>query len=109
MYWLNLIDVANVVGVSSDRRHENNHKVNLKVNMASAGSEGSPTVPSTPTPNENSSERSFSRSPSISSVRDFQWTSLLVSNKPAKNKSKFLKGKFVVRICFAIFGVAWAG
>lgn len=71
--------------------------------MAEAGSEGSPTIPSTPTSNENhhhNNERSYSRSPSISSFREFQWTSLLVSSKPGKKKSKTVNGEWLLLLTF---------
>lgn len=61
--------------------------------MAEAGSEGSPTMSGITVSHENNNERNYSRSPSISSIREFQWTSLLVSNKPGKKRSKGVKGE----------------
>ncbi|KAJ8931498.1 hypothetical protein NQ314_015569 [Rhamnusium bicolor] len=54
--------------------------------MAAASSEGSPTTPVTQSNSSFNSERNVSRSPSLSSIKEFQWTSLLVS-KPEKKSS----------------------
>lgn len=59
--------------------------------MAAANSEDSPTLLSGTSSNSGIFERNPSRSPSLSSIKDFQWTTLLVS-KPGKRKYKFSKG-----------------
>ncbi|XP_018562579.1 RUN and FYVE domain-containing protein 2 isoform X1 [Anoplophora glabripennis] len=61
--------------------------------MAAAGSEGSPTTPLTPSTSSFNSERTVSRSPSIGSVKDFQWPSLLVSRPEKKRYSRKCKGR----------------
>ncbi|KAJ8949587.1 hypothetical protein NQ318_016218 [Aromia moschata] len=53
--------------------------------MAAAVSEDSPTSPLTPSNSSFNSERNVSRSPSLSSIKDFQWTTLLVS-RPEKRR-----------------------
>nr|CAI5865388.1 unnamed protein product [Callosobruchus analis] len=58
--------------------------------MAAAGSEGSPTTPQNSTNSSFNTEDNASRSPSISSAKEFMWTSLLVS-KPTKKSSKKIK------------------
>ncbi|KAF2901020.1 hypothetical protein ILUMI_05160 [Ignelater luminosus] len=62
--------------------------------MAAASSEGSPTTPNTPINlNSSYSERTNSRSPSLSSVADeFTWTPLLIS-KTRKRKHKSITGR----------------
>nr|CAH7752749.1 unnamed protein product [Callosobruchus chinensis] len=60
--------------------------------MAAAGSEGSPTTPQNSTNSSFNAEDNASRSPSISSAKEFMWTSLLVS-KPTKKYSKKIKGR----------------
>ncbi|EEZ97933.2 RUN and FYVE domain-containing protein 2-like Protein [Tribolium castaneum] len=54
--------------------------------MAAASSEGSPTTPNNSTQNE----KSASRSPSVSSLKEYQWTGLLVSRPVTK---KILKSR----------------
>ncbi|CAH1964817.1 unnamed protein product [Acanthoscelides obtectus] len=60
--------------------------------MAAAGSEGSPTTPQNSTNSSFNAEDNGSRSPSISSAKEFMWTSLLVS-KPTKKYGKKFKGR----------------
>lgn len=62
--------------------------------MAAASSEDSPTTPATPLNSSLVMERNDnrSRSPSLSSVNSFQWTSLLIS-KPSSKKGRLKKGK----------------
>ncbi|KAK9738222.1 FYVE zinc finger [Popillia japonica] len=58
--------------------------------MAAASSEGSPTTPSTPLTNSVHLERS-SRSPSVTSIKEFQWTPLLISSN--RRKVRIYKGR----------------
>lgn len=61
--------------------------------MAVASSEGSPIT--TPTSVNYENNRSFSRSPSLSSIREFQWPTYFVSQQNRKGKNvKMDKGKF---------------
>lgn len=56
--------------------------------MAAASSEGSPTTPTSSSQNE----RSVSRSPSVSSIKEYQWTGLLIS-RPITRKILKSRGK----------------
>lgn len=61
--------------------------------MAAACSEGSPTNQNVNNiQNSENNDRTTSRSPSLSSIKDFQWTDLLVL-KPGKKKLRKFKGK----------------
>ncbi|CAG9823724.1 unnamed protein product [Phaedon cochleariae] len=61
--------------------------------MATAGnSEDLPTIPILPVNTPFSSDRNISRSPSISSINNFQWTTLLVS-KPGQKKGRKQLGR----------------
>ncbi|GJQ69074.1 hypothetical protein Trydic_g6238 [Trypoxylus dichotomus] len=64
--------------------------------MAAASSEGSPTTPSTPLTNSVHIERS-SRSPSVTSIKEFQWTPLLVSNN-RRNVRLYKEIAFLMKI-----------
>lgn len=61
--------------------------------MASASSEGLSTIPnsSTNNPMYSDADRNVSRSPSISSIKDYTWPNLLVSKHKIKNVKK-IKG-----------------
>ncbi|XP_068909064.1 RUN and FYVE domain-containing protein 2 isoform X3 [Tenebrio molitor] len=56
--------------------------------MAAASSEGSPTTPTSSSQNE----RSVSRSPSVSSIKEYQWTGLLIS-RPITRKILKSRGR----------------
>lgn len=61
--------------------------------MAAANSEDSPTLPRSSSSHSGLFDRSASRSPSLSSVKDFQWSTLLVSRHGTTRKVKNPKGK----------------
>lgn len=76
--------------------------------MAVASSEGSPITPISLTNSTHSDDRNYSRSPSLSSVRDFPWPSMLVSPPGLRKKSKN-KGKFGMSQSMFIFRILPSG
>lgn len=72
--------------------------------MAVASSEGSPITPTSLTNSTHSDNRSFSRSPSLSSIREFQWPTYFVSQNRRRKNGKMDKGmrKFKYHILFII-------
>lgn len=74
--------------------HDPKQTSNLTSKMAAASSEGSPTTPTNSTQNE----KSASRSPSVSSLKEYQWTGLFVS-RPITKKILKSRGKRRVFTC----------
>lgn len=95
---------ASVFPVNSWFWHNDDHVIQTKninssqlVKMAAASSEGLPTSPSSSLQNE----RNVSRSPSVSSLKDFQWTALLVS-RPVTRKILKSRGNTLEFTCLPI-------